>query len=115
MSLTDESFISSFITRFLLINKEIPKEVPADSMERNFKFSLAQHLFGTLLGWTRVEEQGHYVIGERYDISLYDDEKFPAIIVETKSPDNDLTKSDEKQLKNYMEEIGSVRYGVLSN
>lgn len=111
----DEEFITRFIERFQWIEKEIPKEVPVGGKERNFRFSLAQNFFGTLLGWTRFEGQGHYVVGEKYDITLYDDGKFPVIIVETKSPDDDLTKADEKQLKDYLEEVGSARYGVLTN
>lgn len=67
---SDENFISRFITRFQLIGKEIPKEALVDGKERNFRFSLAQHFFGTLLGWTRVEGEGHYVIGEKYDIAF---------------------------------------------
>ena len=112
--LADKSFITSFVSRFQLIEKEFPKEISVER-ERNFRVSLAQHVFGALLGWTRVEGQGHYVVAEKHDITLYDDEKFPVIIVETKDPDVDLQRADERQLRDYLEETGSARYGVLSN
>ncbi len=115
LDLSDENFISRFITRFELMEKETPRQAQVDGKERNFRFSLAQHFFETLLGWTRVEGQGHYVIGEKYDIALYDEEKFHVIIVETKNPDVDLTDVDEKQIRDYIEEVGSARYGILTN
>jgi len=113
--LFDEEFISKFIDRFRDIEREIPKEAPVEGKERNFKHSLASHLFDFLLGWTREEGRGHYVIGEVKDITFYDDEIFPVIIVETKSPDIELSRDHEKQLEGYLEVVGSARYGVLTN
>ena len=61
-----------------------------------------------MLGWEQ-----HSKIGEIYDITCFDDENFPIIVIETKwgvKP----TREIKEKLQKRIEELGSVKYGVFA-
>lgn len=107
--LSDRDFIQRALDRFKLIHRET-----VGAKERDFRYSLAQHLFGYLLGWTRQRGKGHFSIAEVKDITLLDEENFPIAVIETKSPDVDLTPEHRAQLRRYLE-MGASPFGILTN
>jgi len=109
-----EDFISKISGAFVQIKKEIDVQSP-EGRERQFRVSLAENLFNKVLGWTRETGKGRYYFAEIRDITLYDDEEFPVILVETKSPDVKITSGDETKLGKRLEELRPVEYGILTN
>jgi len=105
----DEDFISRVVIAFDKTMKETKKFPDREGMERQFRHFLATFLFGDVLGW-----KGHYQIAEIVDITCFDDEKFPIIVVETKWG-VELTSEMKEKLRRRVEELGSVKYGVLTN
>lgn len=88
---------------------ESAKEFTLEGREREFRHVLARFLFDELLGW-----EGHSKIGEIYDITCFDDENFPIIVIETKwgvKP----TREIKDKLRKRIEELGSVKYGALAS
>ena len=60
--------------------KQLSASAPIlEGREREFRRALARFLFDELLGWEK-----HSKIGEIYDITCFDDENFPTIVIETK-------------------------------
>ena len=106
--LINENFISKVCNAFKKA-VESASEVTIEGREREFRRALARYLFDEILGW-----DGHSKIGEIYDITCYDDENFPVILVETKWG-VELTREIKEKLKNRIEELGSVRYGVFAS
>jgi len=104
-----EDFISQVCNAFLTVNKKI-SGVALEGWEREYRRSLAQHLFDEVLGW-----KGYSRVGEIYDIACLDDEGFSIIIVETKGPGIELTHEIKEKLRRRIEELGSVKYGVFAN
>jgi len=88
---------------------ESASELTQEGREREFRHVLARFLFDELLGW-----EGHSKIGEIYDITCFDDENFPIIVIETKwgvKP----TREIKEKLRKRIEELGSVKYGVFAS
>lgn len=81
-----EDFISKISKAFVQIKEETTRvEKIAEGWERQFRVSLADNLLSKVLGWTREIGKGRYHIAEIRDITLYDEEGFPVILIETKS------------------------------
>jgi len=78
---------------------------------RNLEFRrvLTRRLFDEVLGW-----EGHSKIGEIYDITCFDNENFPVILVETKWG-VEPTREIKEKLRSRIEELGSVKYGVFAS
>jgi type I restriction-modification system DNA methylase subunit len=83
--------------------------VTLEGREREFRRTLTRYLFDDILGW-----ENHSKIGEIYDIACFDDEDFPIIITETKWG-VELTGEIREKLRNRIEELGSVKYGVFAS
>jgi type I restriction-modification system DNA methylase subunit len=107
MSLS-EDFVSNVCNAFKKA-VESASEVTLEGREREFRRALTRHLIDDILGW-----EDHSKIGEIYDIACFDDENFPIIIVETKWGVEPTSEIKEK-LRNHIEELGSVKYGVIAN
>ena len=105
---SDEDFISKVVTALDKSLKETKRIPSPEGMERQFRRLLAQHLFEDVLGW-----KGYCYVAEILDITCFDDEKFPVIVVETKAVD--LTREHRRKLKSRIEELRSVKWGVLTN
>ena len=107
MSLT-ENFVSQVCDAF---QKAVEKAsgVTLEGREREFRRSLAQHLFDELFGW-----EGYSKVGEIYDIACFDNENFPIILVETKWG-VELTPEIKEKLRKRIEELGSVKYGIFAS
>lgn len=88
---------------------ESASELTLEGREREFRHVLARFLFDELLGW-----EGHSKIGEIYDITCFDDENFPIIVIETKW-DVKPTREIKEKLRKRIEELGSVKYGVFAS
>lgn len=108
MSLS-EDFVSNVCNAFKKAFEQASGVPSKEGVEREFRRALARHLFDELLGW-----EGHSKIGEIIDIAFFDDENFPIIIVETKWG-VELTPEIKEKLRKRIEELGSVKYGVLAN
>lgn len=106
---SEKNFVSHVLNAFLIVNKKTTGVPSLEGLERQFRHALAQHIFGEVLGW-----EGHYAIGEVLDITCFDDEGFPIIIVETKGPGVELTREVKERLRRRLEEFGSVKFGVLA-
>ena len=97
---------------------ESASEFTLEGREREFRQVLARHLLGEALGW-----EDHYKIGEIYDITCFDDENFPIILIETKWVETTesmesvrkLINKTKRRLKERIEELGSVKYGVFAS
>lgn len=86
--------------------------------EYDYRAILSKYLIEDVLGWKRKEKEGHFRLeDDRKDIICYDDGNppFPAIIFETKKPGEELTLDSKDQLEGYLKEVGSAKYGVLTN
>ena len=83
--------------------------VTLEGREREFRRVLVRRLFDETLGW-----EGHSKIGEIYDITCFDDENFPIIVIETKWG-VEPTREIKEKLRKRIEELGSVRYGVFAS
>lgn len=94
---------------FKAVDAKTRKSKVFEGLERQFRRFLADLLFDKVLGW-----KGHSVVGERYDVTLVDDEGFPAILVETKWPDVQFADKEKKDLKRHLNEL-STDYGVFAN
>lgn len=88
---------------------ESASELTLEGREREFRHVLARFLFDALLGW-----EGHAKIGEIYDITCFDNENFPIIVIETKW-DVKPTSEIKKKLRQRIEELGSVKYGIFAS
>lgn len=103
-----EDFISQVCNAFKKA-VESAKELMLEGREREFRHVLARFLFDELLGW-----EGHSKIGEIYDITCFDEENFPIIVIETKwgvKP----TREIKEKLRKRIEELGSVKYGAFAS
>ena len=103
-----ENFISYVCSAFQKA-VESASGVTLEGREREFRHVLARRLFDETLGW-----EGHSKIGEIYDITCFDDEDFPIIVIETKwgfKP----TREIKEKLRKRIEELGSVKYGVFAS
>jgi len=97
---------------------ESASEFTLEGREREFRRVLARHLLGEVLGW-----EDHYKIGEIYDITCFDDENFPIVLIETKWVETTesmksarkLIDKTKRRLKERIEELGSVKYGVFAS
>jgi len=97
---------------------ESASEFTLEGREREFRQVLARHLLGEALGW-----EDHYKIGEIYDITCFDEENFPIILIETKWVETTesmesvrkLINKTKRRLKERIEELGSVKYGVFAS
>ncbi len=107
MSLS-EDFISKVCNAFRKA-VESASEVTIEGREREFRRVLARYLFDETLGW-----EGYSKIGEIYDITCFDGENFPIILVETKWG-VEPTREIKEKLRKRIEELGSVKYGVFAN
>jgi len=105
---SDEDFIPKVCNAFKNA-VEKASGVTLEGREREFRRSLARHLFDELLGW-----EGYSKVGEIYDIACFDDEGFPLILVETKWG-VELTSEIKEKLRRRIEELGSVKYGVFAS
>jgi type I restriction-modification system DNA methylase subunit len=109
-----DEFLLRIVKGFTALHREVDKK----GGEFDFRYSLAEHLFEKALGWKRKEGEGHFVFEEeRKDMICYDDASppFPVIVVETKRPSKFLDLKDINQLKGYLDQVQSARYGVLTN
>jgi len=109
---------SEFVNKLLAAFKEIDEEIDKGGGEFDYRYSFADHILKDVLGWTRKMGEGHFrVEKERKDIVCFDDgtPPFPVIIIETKRPSETLTLSHIEQLENYLKELGSAKYGILTN
>jgi type I restriction-modification system DNA methylase subunit len=104
----DEDFISKVCNAFRKA-VESASEVTIEGREREFRRILARYLFDETLGW-----EGHSKIGEIYDITCFDEENFPIILVETKWG-VEPTREIKDKLRKRIEELGSVKYGVFAS
>lgn len=83
--------------------------VTLEGKEREFRRWLVRFLFDELLGW-----EGFSKVGEILDITCFDNEGFPIILVETKwgvEPTHEI----KEKLRKRIEELGSVKYGVFAS
>jgi len=104
----NEDFVSKVCNAFKKAVQSA-SSVTLEGREREFRRTLARHLLDEILSW-----EGHSKIGEIYDITCFDDENFPIILVETKwgvEPTHEI----KEKLRNHIEELGSVKYGVFAN
>lgn len=105
-------FIKDVINAFSKVKGEIDKE----GGEFDFRYSLLRHLFEGVLEWGRRGGEGHFAIErKRKDVMLYDDSNCCVGVIETKDPGIDLKKEHKAQLKEYLDGIGTAKYGVLTN
>lgn len=103
-----EDFVSKVCDAFKKA-VESASGVTLEGREREFRRALARHLFDETLGW-----EGHSKVGEIYDITCFDDENFPIIVVETKwrvEPSHEI----KEKLRKRIEDLGSVKYGVFAS
>lgn len=103
-----EDFVSQICNAFKKA-VESAKELTLEGREREFRRVLTRFLFDELLGW-----EGRSKIGEIYDITCFDDENFPIVVIETKwgvKPTSEI----KKKLRERIEELGSVKYGVFAS
>jgi hypothetical protein len=103
-----ENFISQVCDAFKKA-VESGSGVTLEGREREFRRVLARRLFDETLGW-----EGHSKIGEIYDITCFDDENFPIIVIETKwgvEPSREI----KEKLRKRIEELGSVKYGIFAS
>jgi type I restriction-modification system DNA methylase subunit len=113
----DEDFISKVCNAFRKA-VESASEVTIEGREREFRHVLARYLFDETLGW-----EGCSKIGEIYDITCFDDEHFPIILIETKWVEQTetmervrkLIDETKERLKKRIEELGSIKYGVFAS
>lgn len=106
--------VKDIINAFSKVKGEIDKE----GGEFDFRYSLLRHLFEGVLRWGRREGEGHFAVErERKDVLLYDDSSPCRCVgvVETKGPSVKLEEKHKAQLEEYMAEIGTAQYGVLTN
>jgi len=83
--------------------------VTMEGKEREYRHLLVKYLFEKTLNW-----EGYCKVGEIYDVWCIDDESFPVVLIETKWG-VELTPEMKEKLRRRVEELGSVRYGVLTN
>jgi len=105
---SEDDFISQVCDAFKKA-VESASGVTLEGREREFRRVLARRLFDETLGW-----EGHSKIGEIYDITCFDDENFPIIVVETKWG-VEPTREIKEKLRKRIEELGSVKYGVFAS
>ena len=98
--------------------RKIYGEIRSEGSEFDFRYTLVDHLFTDVLGWSRQEGEGHVNFeDDRKDVLCFDDSDppFPVIVCETKRPSHELELSDMEQLETYMVGVGSAEYGILTN
>ena len=103
-----ENFVSKVCNAFEKAY-ESGSGVTLEGREREFRRVLTRRLFDEVLGW-----EGHSKIGEIYDITCFDNENFPVILVETKWG-VEPTREIKEKLRSRIEELGSVKYGVFAS
>lgn len=106
--LSGEDFVSKVCDDFKKAF-DSASQVTLEGREREFRRVLARYLFDETLGW-----EDHSKIGEIYDITCFDDENFPIILVETKW-NMEPTSEIKEKLRKRIEELGSVEYGVFAS
>ncbi|WGI17955.1 N-6 DNA methylase [Methanonatronarchaeum sp. AMET-Sl] len=97
---------------------EIYEEIDESGGEFDFRYSLAKSFLEGVLGWKRKKGEGHFKVEEeRKDILAFDDSNppFPVLIIETKKPSTSLGINEKEQLDSYFRDVGSAKYGVLTN
>jgi len=103
-----ENFVSQVCDAFRKATEKASR-VTLEGREREFRRVLSRHLFDEVLGW-----EGYSEVGEIRDITCFDNENFPIIIVETKWG-VELTREIKEKLRRRIEELGSVKYGVFAS
>jgi len=103
-----EDFVSKVCDAFRRAT-ESASELTLEGREREFRRTLARYLLDDILGW-----EGFSKIGEIYDITCFDDENFPIIVVETKWG-VEPTREIREKLRKRIEDLGSVKYGVFAS
>jgi len=106
-------FVKDVIGAFSKVKEEIEEEKRG---ELDFRYSLADYLLKKVLGWGRKKGEGHFVIREREDILLFDDNNRCVALIETKNPKDELTDKDRSELKDHLDDFkGIAKYGALTN
>ena len=85
--------------------------IPREGAERTIRGWLMCELFHNILGW-KMEK---IILGERFDLSLYDDFGHVVIYVETKSPAREIYKKDREDFFGRTKPYGTIRYAIITN
>jgi hypothetical protein len=86
-------------------------DFPGEGGERRFRSWLATDVLQVVLGWPAKQ----VVVGERFDLLLVNDELYPIITIETKTPFHKATKKDKKDFEGRLDGFPTLRTAYFTN